>query len=56
MPTEKTPGQIAYEAYVANTKTRGLFSDISKWVELAVEIQKIWEAIAKAVADAQKGK
>ncbi len=48
----RTGGQVAYEAYCANSKGKSLVSGelLPKWGELKKEIHNAWEAAAAAAA------
>lgn len=51
MEDQKTSGQIAYEAYCADTDWKSLVSgaQLPSWSVLNVRIQQAWEAAARAV-------
>lgn len=48
---DKSPGQIAYEAYCQHTNWKSLISgaDLPKWDDLKEDIQEAWEAAGMAV-------
>ena len=51
--TNKTYGQIAYEAYCAYTNWKSLVSgaDLPKWESVKPEIKEAWEESAQCLID-----